>query len=161
MTVAAFAMDISTDYDHKADFSKYKTFTWIHPPKLQDPFMQQRVADGVNQLLQAKGLLLVTNPDAADLGLTANGATQEKHTLQTFYDGFPGGWGWGGWGTASTLVDTYQVGTLVVDMFDMDTKQVVWRSIATETLSDKPSKNAKKVNEAVEKMLKDFPPRPK
>jgi len=57
------------------------------------------------------------------------------------------------------VVDTYQVGTLVVDLFDTETKQVVWWSTASDTVSDKPEKNAKHLNEAVEKMFKDFPPK--
>jgi hypothetical protein len=159
MTVVAFAMDVSVDHDETVDFSKYKTFIWIHPPMLNDPLMRQRIGDAVNRMLQEKGVRLVSSPEEADLGLIANGATEQRQTLQTFYDTFPAGWGWGGWGTARTVIDTYQVGTLVMDMFDMGTKRVVWRGVATDTLSDKPEKNTKKINKAVKEMLEDFPPK--
>ena len=54
--------------------------------------------------------------------------TQDHQTLNTYYDGFGGGWRWGGgFGDATTTVDHYKVGTLVVDLFDAQTKQLVWR----------------------------------
>ena len=154
----AVAQDVKTDYDRTVDFSKYKTFMWIREPKPENPLMKQRVIDAVNAQLEAKGLRLVTKN--ADLGVSANTATKERHTLQSFYDGFPGGWRWHRyWGPVTTTVETYEVGTLVVDLFDRETKQVKWWGFSSATLSDKEEKNAEKLNKAVEKMFKDFPPK--
>src|SRR2546422_9812476 len=153
----ALAQKVTTDWDHSADFSKYRTFMWIKEPNAKDPLMKQRLIDAVNAKLMEKGLQLAT--DNADLGVSVNVATQEKHTLNTFYDGFGGwGWGWGGGGTATTTVQTYEVGTMVVDLFDTKTKQIVWRGTATSTVPDKPNKKEEKVEKALEKMFKDFPP---
>ena len=153
--LALVAQEIQTDYDHTTDFSKYKTFTWIKQPKTENPLMQQRIIDAVNTQLEAKGLRLVASN--ADLGVSANTATKEEQTLNSFYDGFYG-WGWHRyWGPVT--VETYAVGTLIVDLFDMETKQVKWWGAASDTISDKPEKNAKKLNEAVEKLFKHFPPK--
>jgi len=153
----AIAQDIKTDYNHSVDFSKYKTFMWIKEPKTENPLMKERIIDAVNMELQLKGLRLVTS--GADLGISANTATKEEHTLDSFYNGFPG-WGWHRyWGPAPVVVETYEVGTLVVDLFDTQTKQAVWWGAATDTVSEKPEKNTKHLNKAVEKMFKDFPPR--
>lgn len=99
--------------------------------------------------------------DSADVGITANGATRQARTVERFYSGYPGwGWRWGGGpGMVSTRVETYPVGTLVVDLFDAHSHQIVWRSAARQVLSDKPEKNTKKLNKAVTKMFKDFPPK--
>ena len=79
--------------------------------------------------------------------------------VATFYNGMPG-WHWRGWpGYSTTTVDYERVGTLVVDVFDTGTKKLVWRGVATDTLSSKPEKNDKKLDEATEKMFKDFPPK--
>jgi hypothetical protein len=43
-------------------------------------------------------------------------------------------------------------------LFDTRTKQVIWRGTATGTLPDKPEKTAQKLNKAIEKMFKKFPP---
>ena len=157
----ALAQDVKTDYDHHANFSEYKTYMWIKRPTMQDPLMVSRVEDAINSQLQAKGWRLVN--ENADVGIAAHGATQQKQTLDTFYDGFGGGWGWrrwgGGLGEATTTTENYTVGTLLVDLFDTKTKQVIWRSTASATLSDKADKNTDKLNKAVDKMFKNFPPK--
>ncbi len=154
---AAFAQKVTTDYNKGTDFAQYKTFMWIKEPKTQDPLVRQRVIDDVNAALASKGLKLVTSD--ADLCIAAHTATKEQHTLNTFYDGFGGGWRWGGrFGTATTTVDTYRVGTLIVDIFDAKTKDAIWRGTASDTLSSKPQKNAADLNKGVEKMFKNFPP---
>ena len=154
------AQKVTTDFDHSANFSQYKTFMWIREPGMSDPLMKRRVVDAINGQLIAKGLQLVT--EGGDLGVIANGATKEEHTLETLYNGF-GGWGWRGWGggmgMATTFPESYTVGTLIVDLFDTKTKQVVWRGTATETLPDKPEKTAEKLNKTIEKMFNKFPPR--
>ena len=115
----ARADKVTADYDHSVDFSKFKTFMWIHEPEAQDPFMKDRIKRSVNEQLQARGLRLVG--DGADLGIGAELATEEKHTLETYYSG--SGWGWGG-GWATTTERTYQVGTLTVDLFDTRTEEI-------------------------------------
>ena len=99
----------------------------------------------------------------ADVAVVAMEITRDQQTLNTFYDGFGGGWGWrrfggGGFGEATTTTDTYKVGTVVVDLFDTKTKQLIWRGAASDTLSDNSDKNIKKLNESVDKMFKHFPP---
>ena len=85
-------------------------------------------------------------------------ATHNRQTLNTFYNGFGGGWRWGGFGNATTTVDNYKVGTLVLDMFDGQTKKLVWRGSASDTLSNKTDTNIKNLDKGVQKMLKHFPP---
>jgi hypothetical protein len=61
--------------------------------------------------------------------------------------------------SAITTVNTFLEGTMVVDVFDARTERLIWRGIASETVSDDPQKNAKKIGNAVEKMFKrHFPP---
>jgi hypothetical protein len=154
IATAALAQDVKTDYDHSTDFSKYRTYTWIKEPEPANPLMKQRIIDAINAQLQTKGLRLVSGN--ADLGVAAHTATATQQSLESFYNGYPG-WGYY-WGPVTTYVETYEVGTLVVDLFDVAAKQVKWRGVASDTLSDKPDKNVKKLNKAVEKMFKHFPP---
>ena len=149
----ARADKVTADYDHSVDFSKFKTFMWIHEPEAQDPFMKDRIKRAVNEQLQARGLRLVG--DGADLGIGAELATEEKHTLETYYSG--SGWGWGG-GWATTTERTYQVGTLTVDLFDTRTKKLVWQGVAVDTLSRHPEKRIRDNNKEIEKMFREFPP---
>jgi len=61
-------------------------------------------------------------------------------------------------GTATTTTSEYLVGTLVVDIFDAKSKQLMFRGTATDEISDKPEKNIKKIAKAADKLFKDFPP---
>jgi Domain of unknown function (DUF4136) len=51
------------------------------------------------------------------------------------------------------------VGTMVIDVFDAKSKKLVFRGKASDDISDKPEKNAKKIDKAVQKMFKNFPPK--
>jgi hypothetical protein len=86
--------------------------------------------------------------------------TQNRQTLNTFYDGFGGGWRWreGAFGESTTTADTYKVGTLVIDLFDANTKTLIWRGSSSDTLSDKSDKNIKNLDKGVQKMFDHFPP---
>jgi len=58
----------------------------------------------------------------------------------------------------STTEETYKVGTLVVDLFDTNTKKLIWHGSASDTLSDKSDKNIKTLNSDVQRMFDHFPP---
>jgi hypothetical protein len=149
---------VIVDYNHSADFSKYHTYSWLQV-KAGDPLWPDRIKAAVDRQLATKGWTPV--PSGGDAAVAALGVTKEQQTLQTFYDSFGGGWYWQGFsdGVATTTVSTTPVGTLVVDIFDGPTKKLIWRGQATETLSDKPDKNEKKLEKAVEEMFKKFPPK--
>jgi hypothetical protein len=55
---------------------------------------------------------------------------------------------------------TINVGTLVLDFYDVATKQQVWRGDATKTLhqSKDPQKNIANLQKAMGKLLKNYPP---
>jgi hypothetical protein len=155
----ALAQTVTTDYDKSADFTTYKTFMWIKEPTTRNPLMQQRIVDDVNAALTGKGLQVAT--ENADIGIAAHSTTKEEKTLNSFCDGFGGGWRWrwgcGGFGP-TTIVNTYEVGTLVVDLFDARTKEALWRGVASKTISDNPQKNVETLHKAVAKMFQNFPP---
>ena len=154
---AAFAQNVKTDYAKGTDFAQYKTFMWIKEPQTTNPLTKQRVIDDVNAALAAKGLTLVTS--GADLCIAAHAATKQERTLNTFYNGFGGGWRWGGgFGSATTTVNTYEEGTLIVDLFDAKTQEAVWRGTATQDVSSNPEKQSKNIDKAVQKLFSKFPP---
>jgi len=158
---AAVAQQVKTDYDRDADFGHYRTYSWENV-QTQGQLWVDRIKEVVNSALAAKGWKQVDS--GGDVAVVAIEATQNQQTLNTFYDGFGGGWRWrgfGGFGDSTTTVDTYRVGTLVVDLFDSSTKKLIWRGSASETLSDKSDKNIKTLDKGVEKMFDRFPPSPK
>ena len=164
---AALAQKISTDYDHNADFSTFHTYTF---DKIQthNPLNVQRVKDAVSRDLGARGMHEV--PTGGDVTITAIGETKTDQEYNTFYDGLGGrGFGWGGgWrsgfgggfgGDSSTTVQQIPVGTLMLDMYNGGSHQLVWRGTATADISSNADKNAKELNKSIDKMFDKFPPK--
>lgn len=154
------AQQVKTDYDREANFGQYKTYSWEHV-NTRDPLFVDRIKNSVNAALAAKGLTQVDS--GGDVSIVAVEITRNQQTLNTFYDGLGGGWGWrrfggGGFGEATTTTEIYKVGTLVVDLFDTKTKKLLWRGTSSDTLSNNSDKNIKNLDKGVEKMFKQFPP---
>ena len=156
----ASAQQVKTDYDRGTNFAQYKTYSWENV-KTKDQLDVDRIKSAVNAALAAKGWTQVDS--GGDVSIVAMEITRNQQTLNTFYDGMGGGWGWrrfagGGFGEATTTTGTYKVGTVVVDLFDTKNKQLIWRGAASDTLSNNSDKNIKNLDKGVEKMFKKFPP---
>lgn len=156
LATAVFADHISVDYDHAANFNQLKTYSWskVHTA---NSLWDERVKQAIDKQMAAKGWTLVTS--GGDVSLVAVEKTSVQQQYDTFYDGF-GGWRRGGGiGLSTTTVDNYKVGTLIVSMFDGNSKQLIWRGTSTSDLSGNPDKNTKKLDQDVTKMFKKFPPK--
>jgi hypothetical protein len=163
-STGAFAQKTNVDWDRSADFSSYHTYAWQKSPHPAKGFWDQRIVDGVDKELAAKGLKKVdSNPDV--WVVYSNSITDQKQVVGTGYTMGPGwGWGWG-WGPNISTMDynTYitKEGTLVVELADAKNHQLLWRGSATATISDNSDKNIKTLNSAVNKLFKAYPPKEK
>lgn len=74
------------------------------------------------------------------------------------YPGYP--YGTGRWGTVynDVMVTNYREGTLIVDLIDARTKNLVWRTYLVRALSDNPDDNLKGADRDLEKAFAKFPP---
>lgn len=153
------AQDVRFNYMPGTDFSKYHTYKWVtieggaHPNQIVDAQIKQ----AVDTQLAAKGLTK-TDGDKADLYVGYQIALDQEKQWNAFGTG---GVRWGGMGTATS--STITNGTLVLDMYDPSTKQLVWTGNATKTLdpSGNQEKNQKNLDKAMQKLLKNYPPKQK
>ena len=162
LPVILLAQSVTRDWDKKYDFATVKTFAMKIGTSWGNQLSERKVLADMAEALTEKGWKQIENESAANLVVVIHGATEMKHNVNTFYSGM-GGYGYryggmGGMATASTTVSEYTVGTLVVDMFDAKTKNLVFRGIAEDELSDNPEKNAKRLEKASDKLFKNFPP---
>jgi Domain of unknown function (DUF4136) len=171
-SVTAFAGKVQTDYDHAANFAQYNTYSW-GKVKTSNPFFVNRIQQAVNAQLQAKGWQLMPTGGTVTVFATDNIHNQQE--VQTMYDnlggGWGGGWGWGGWGwgggwgpgfgndIATTTTTDQNVGSLVIDLFEGNSKKLLWRGLATDNLSSNDTKNTKMVDSDIHNMFKNFPPK--
>jgi len=148
---------VSTNAMPGTNFSKYHTYKWVpieggaHPNQIID----QEIKQSVDSQMTAKGFTKTEN-DNADLYLGYQVAVDQEKQWNAF--GMGRGFG-GGMGTATS--STISNGTLVLDMYDPATKQLVWQGRETKTIdpSKNQEKNEKNLNNAMEKLLKNFPPK--
>ncbi len=152
----ALAQDVRYNYLPGTDFSKYKTYKWVEIPGASHPdqIVAAQITQAVDSQQAAKGLTK-TESEQADLYVTYQLAiNQEKQWDAMGY----GGYRWNRMGTMTS--STINIGTLVVDMYDVATKKQVWHGDATKTLnpSKDPQKNQERIQKAVAKLLKNYPP---
>ena len=151
------AQDVHYNFMPKTDFSKYHTYKWVnvgdaHPDQITDAEIKQ----SVDSQLASKGLT-TTDSDKADLYIGYQTAVNQETQWNA----------WGsrsfGMGTGSWTSSKISIGTLVLDMYDPATKQLVWTGQATKTIDpgSNPEKNMKNVNSAIAKLLKNYPPKQK
>ncbi len=151
LMICVLAASVKTGYDRAADFTQYRTYSWIGSKLAGNPWAARIVHD-VDAQLASKGWTKIQN--GGDLVVSAFGRTRDKETLESFYTDVDGGWKWHGFGDAEKA-EEMPVGTLLVDVFDGKSKKLIWRGSSTETLTSAPDKG--QLEEAVEYMFRDFP----
>jgi hypothetical protein len=178
LPTAVFAQKVNVDFDRDADFTKYNTYAYQVCHRVDNPLVDKRIVKELESRIGLEGLVPAgANPD---LNVTYHSSTSEEFAIDTstWGYGFGSGWSWGhgggyygrggGYGggylgsagpvNTTTTVRKYIRGTLVVDIWDARTKELLWRGTATDIVSDNPEKNDRKLKKALEKMFKKYPP---
>jgi len=120
---------------------------------------EQRIKNAVDKQLAARGWAQV--PSGGDVVVNAIGITHPEQTVHVT------GTGWGGWeglddwnqfGKATASKSTYAIGTLVIELFDANSKNLLWRGISDDAFREDTDKYTKRPTKDIEKMFKQFPP---
>lgn len=150
------AQDVSTNSMPGVDFSKYHTYKWVSIEGANYPnqIVDAQIKQSVDTQLASKGLTKVDG-DKADLLVGYQASIQQDRQWNAYGTG---GFRWGG-GMATAQQSTISTGTLVLDMYDPATKQLVWTGRASKTLDANANqqKKQKNLDNAMKKLLKNFP----
>jgi hypothetical protein len=171
MASRALGQDVRYNFDDKADFSRFRTYTWVilKNAKPVDDITDKQIKAAVDTALTQKGLTKVDG-DTADLyvGYQAAVGTQQELTVYSTGWGYGPGWYGGGWygptgGITTGQTSTIYTGQLGLDMYDAAKRELVWRGVASKTLDPKakPEKRQKNLNKAFAKLMKNYPPQAK
>ena len=159
---ACSGISTSTDYDPAVDFSAFSTYDWIDSEGQVDNITSSRVRQSVDAAMAAKGFSQSSaNPDIA---VSYQVTSAERRSFNTVNAGWGGGYrssGWGmGMGTSTTTEQVWNEGSLILAIFDTGTKNLVWTGAATTDLdpSRSPQERQELIDDAVNKMMGDFPP---
>jgi len=169
MAAGAYGQDVHYNFDPSANFTAYKTYQWVDIPggSVPDQLVHQAIKRATEEQLALKGLTKVENN--ADLYIGYQVVINLEKSVSLWGTG--GNWGpWGGWGPGGGGVQSVQgqtstvpVGILVIDLYDVGRKQLVWRgdAIKTITLKTDPDKNYKNLQKVMTKLFKNYPPKAK
>lgn len=148
------AQEVTLDYDHDADFAQYKTFGWsLAQVPAKNPANHVRITRAVEAHLAPRGVTLATDGDP-DLTLTYSGKVGEKVKVTSKSAGSY----WEPTNLRTTVdVGKVKAGTLILEMADAHTKDVVWRGVAT-TVGVRPDMMEEEITAAVKKLLEGYPP---
>lgn len=157
---ALIAQRVQTSYDHTADFSGYKTYSWFSKTP-STALWGQRVEDATRSSLTAKGLTQI--PSGGDLSVFASDTSEEHQKPVATCKDTGSGWGGSGFGggpfcRATMTTKTYIVNTLVVEIFDSHSNTLLWRASSTLAFSGDSNANIRGLNSDVEKLFLHFPP---
>jgi hypothetical protein len=169
------ARTIVNDFDPDAPFGKYKTFSFTRGSELErtgvlkNPETRDRVRNLIGGVLQTKGMHEIPRDENFDLAVRFWIGIQHKVEYDSIpvTDPFWGVWGgyplytYGPWLPYYTqqVERHYSDGSMIVDMIDGHTKQLVWRTYLTDTLKT-PDKVAQQVQDDVAKGFAAYPPSP-
>jgi len=168
-------ISVQSDWDRGVDFSAFSTFAVLDEATGVgglDQLTQNRIKTSIASTLTAKGMRQVESAEDAHAAVGWQVTTEERSSLQTVSTGWSGyGWNWNrGWhgstmGTGMTTSRTtetrYEVGTLIIALVDVERDEMIFVGQGSKTLSSgnqSPEESQKRIDEAVAKILEDFPP---
>jgi len=161
MAQPAFAQKVKTDFDRSVSFAPFKTYYWLKTDPGKDRLMDQRIISSVDYWLTARGWTKVPEAEA-DIAVASHVSLEQGQTLNTFYEGWGEGWiyaGFSGAGSSRTAGSPLARGTLMIDLFIRQTRQLIWRATAFDVVTHDPKNAATRIQKAAEKMFKrNFPP---
>lgn len=159
---------VTSDYDKNADFSKYKTYSiagWENDSdKILNEFDKKRITDALTSEFESRGMQLVESNGDAAITLYIVVDNKTSTTAYTSYNGgmgYRGGWGYGMGNTTTTYSeDDYREGTMVIDMYDEESKNLVWQGVMQTEVQENPQKREKTIPKKMKKLMKQFPALP-
>lgn len=158
-----------TDFDPDAEFASYHTYSWLKikekdptnaaESKQQSPLVGNRIRQDIDKELAAKGMQRMDEGGNL-LVVYYQGAQQMTEVTKNMYSAGDV------WATArvagsgATIREVNQ-STLIIDLIDSSTMELVWRSTADNTQRSDVSQEKiyETIDKAIKQMFKKYPPK--
>ena len=167
LLVGCAPISVSVDYDTQVDFSGYRSWGWLPEPdatgspRADSPLLHQRIRQAIEAQLASQGYVVAADPQ---LRVGYHVSTETKLDVRTVNSHY----GYGHWngrnvdirGEATTYVNEYERGRLVIDVVDTLRNALVWRGVGERRLRSEPTSDqvTQSVRQAVAEILERFPP---
>ena len=162
--VPSFAQKVYVDYDNATAFSEYNTYKYVETQEDLRDYSQTShdlvVRELHRYLAEGSFTEVEEDPDIYIAYYTADRWDLDLAMSDLRYgygSNFDFGDYWeGGVGTRTPNSFKFRQGTLIIDAWDAERHELVWRGIATAALSTDPDKNDKKIEKAMKKIMKKW-----
>lgn len=162
---------VTSDFDNTANFEEYKTFGFLPWPEKNEAIVndinKKRILGALEKEFKARGMTMVNGPEG-DIAINVFVTAEQKTETQAYTNYYNNGYGYyyspymgmGGGASTTTVRDVnYVMGTVIVDVFEVSGKKLIWQGIGQGVVNE-TSNAAKKdanVDYAVAKILKSYP----
>jgi hypothetical protein len=158
--------EVRADYDHSADFGKYRTYGFVAPTTASplggpefESLALRTIQSAAAREMELRGYRVSATPD---LLLDFNGRLEERTDIESTPGasfGYGGWYGapWGGYGP-EVRTQHYKVGTLVMDIVDREKRQSVYQGGVEGIVSKEMLRNPRaSLTEAVARLFEGYP----
>jgi hypothetical protein len=168
-SLPVWAQKIAVDYDKKVNFSRFKTYAWTTGTPVPNPPLDLYIVGAIDLNLQRKRLSRVGTEDA-DLVVTYHAASSTElnisgignPTLSTTkgYNSTEATI-WSIPSTVGSVARQVRKGSLAVEMFDRQKKELVWAAQAKGTIKETRKERLDQLDKALTRMIDQYPPKAK
>jgi hypothetical protein len=159
---------VITDQDKSADFSSYKTYHFLgwqdDSDKIINDLDKKRIHDSFKKEFEARGMKLVESDGDMAVSLfivvdektSTTAHTDYYSTRYRAYHPYRRGWNQG-YATTTYTQNDYMEGTIVLDVFDGQSKDQIWQGVARSTINENPGSREKAIPKKIASLMKKFP----
>ena len=174
---------VFSDMDKTEDFTQFSTFEFYgwadNSDQVLTRFDRERIEAAFVDEAKKRGMTGVKENGDVIVSLFILGEVKTQKTANTTTTGMGGmgmggmgmghrgmgmggpGWGWGATQSHTTINETnYIEGTLIVEMFDVEDKKLIWQSVGTKRVNDDPKKRERGIPKKVAAIMKEYPVKP-
>jgi Domain of unknown function (DUF4136) len=144
---------VHVDRDDRVDFPSFRSYSWVEGTPARRAEFEAMIRGAVDSEFEARGL--AQNDDTPGVYVVTHASLEGLPALDPdrfTYGGYPGDQ----WRPKG--VNPYQP-SLVVDLLDGESKQLIWRGIASASYSRDLEKIERKIRKVVGKLFRKYPSR--
>ena len=170
---------VQADHDPDADFSQLRTYAWFPGPQPQvgdpwvdDPRVDTSIRRAIEAELMREGFEKTPRGVDPDFYVAYAASMNDKLDIAPMKDRYgPANWSWAGRPMindpsmgdtpSSTFTESYQEGTILLDVVNPETSTPIWRGAVNSRtdLNASTQDRLENLQNAVDHLLDDFPPK--
>ena len=169
MLSACSGIEVSQDFDTEMAFPRLETYAWKNQSvdkhddvRADNPLLHKRFRQNIDRVLEEKGFARKIPSDfLVDYSYSITTRLESEPVTTGFGFGIGSYHRYGGFGIhTGPDIHQYDVGILVIDIYDAETEDMLWRGRGSEVVSRHPTpqQNSEMVRQLVEAVLGQFPP---